>query len=74
MSNNPYENNPDQLEKDKVEIFEGIKRLKQENEMLKANLSDIDPKEIIKYQDIDQLLEAIGAERVGAWFMGLGSQ
>ncbi len=74
MSNNPYENNHEQLEKDKVDIFEGIKRLKQENEMLKTNLSDIDPKEIIKYQDIDQLLEAIGPERVGAWFMGLGSR
>lgn len=74
MSNNPYDNNPEQLEKDKVEIFEGIKRLKQENKMLKAHISDIDPKEIIKYQDIDHLLEAIGAERVGEWFMGLGSQ
>lgn len=37
-------------------------------------ISNLDPKEIIKYQDIDHLLEAIGAERVGEWFMGLGSR
>ncbi|MFA6629040.1 MAG: hypothetical protein WCS55_04655 [Sulfuricurvum sp.] len=42
--------------------------------MARSLLTEIDPKVIIKYQDIDQLLEAIGAERVGTWFMGLGSR
>lgn len=50
----------------------------QVNEMLidqsKACIADIDPRVIVKHQDIDQLLEAIGAERVGEWFMGLGSR
>ncbi|MBV5334743.1 MAG: hypothetical protein JZU49_02935 [Sulfuricurvum sp.] len=50
----------------------------QVNEMLidqsKACIADIDPRVIVKHQDIDHLLEAIGAERVGEWFMGLGSR
>lgn len=64
----------DELEEDKKFILRRIDQIKNENKMLKAHISDIDPKEIIKYQDIDHLLEAIGAERVGEWFMGLGSR
>lgn len=64
----------DEFEEDKKFMLRRIDQMDNENKMLKAHLSDIDPKEIIKYQDIDRLLEAIGAERVGAWFMGLGSR
>jgi len=56
---------------DLIDYFDHITK---ELEVARSLLTEIDPKVIIKYQDIDQLLEAIGAERVGTWFMGLGSR
>lgn len=57
-----------------TDLIDYVDQLAKELEAARSLLIEIDPKEIIKYQDIDQLLEAIGAERVGEWFMGLGSR
>jgi len=37
-------------------------------------IADVDPQDIVMYQDITPLLEAIGADVVGEWYMSLGGQ
>jgi hypothetical protein len=37
-------------------------------------IADLDTKDIVYGQDVTALLEAIGADVVGEWFMGLGSK
>lgn len=63
-------------EKDTKKIVSGYQELTEylTQAVRERDLILSDPKMMILYVGCDVLLEAIGAELVGEWFMGLGSQ